>query len=124
DRGRVVDWHTAVVEVEGWPDISDLRFSKGSLRPNDSLGISLFVRPPLHEQLYPDRSAVVFARAVDPLQRVVSTAVHNLRQKSGAVQMTLDFADLRAHRVKVEVFVVDTAQYLVTENREVSEVEL
>lgn len=124
DKGRVVDWHTAVIEVVGWPHFSDLKLTKQSVLPNDTLGISLNIAPPLHPQLYADRLCTVVARATDPLQRIVATALRNVPEQSGHVELSLDMSDLIAPRVKIEVFVVDMPRAVTTEGREPSEIEL
>ena len=103
DRNKVVDWYSQVIDAQGWPEFSGLRFDKSSLLANDALDVSLTVRPLLLHA----RACMVYARAIDTLGRVVSEAYEMVPPEAGPVGFTLGFADLIAPMVKVEVFVVD-----------------
>lgn len=126
DKGRVVDWHTTVVEVNGWPTFENLRISKDTVLPNDTLDVSLNIPPPLSEQIYEQRGmgCGVMLRAVDSLKRVVASSVRHIPPSGGHVEMSLTFADLLARRLKIEVFVLETPPFLVNETREFTETEL
>jgi len=100
DGKGVVDWYTEVTDIEGWPDFSNLEFSKDALLPNDALDISFGVRPLFHVT----RQCVAYARAVDPLDRIVSEAYVTAPTHGGQVGLRLTFADLIADIVTVDVF--------------------
>jgi len=103
DGNAVVDWYTEVVTVEGGPEFTDLTFSKASLMANDTLEVSLAVRPRLH-LLGP---TTVYARATDTLGRRVAEAHQPAPVEGGPVRLTLNFADLMTGLVKIDVFVLD-----------------
>ncbi|MCX5771506.1 MAG: hypothetical protein NTZ09_14725 [Candidatus Hydrogenedentes bacterium] len=103
DKKQVVEWHTANITVTGWPEITEVNWSKGNLLPNDRLLISLDVRP----QLNRPRGCTVYARATDALGRMVAENVAPVAADGGPVQVPLNFADLLTNFVKVEVFAAD-----------------
>jgi len=100
-----VEWHTEAVRIQGWPEIEGLTYSKGCLLPNDTLAITMDIRPQYHRP----RPCTVYARAVDSLGRRVAENSVPVGEAGGPVQLTLNFADLIANLVKVEVFAADTA---------------
>jgi len=103
DKKDVVEWHTANVTVTGWPEITEVNWSKGNLLPNDRLLISLNVRPHFNQP----RGCTVYARATDALGRVVAENTAPVAAEGGPVQVPLNFADLLSNFVKVEVFAAD-----------------
>ena len=100
DKSDVIEWHTQAITVKTWPQVENLSYSKGYLLPNDSLSISLDVRP----RLTNPRPCAVLARATDSIGRVVSETTVKVDPKGGSVQLSLGFADLISDLVKVEVF--------------------
>lgn len=100
---RVAEWHSEVIEIKGGPDIADVSYSKGALLPNDSLSISLTVRPDYARP----RPCAIYARAVDSLNRKVAEASRVVPPEGGQARITLTFADLIANMVKVELFAAD-----------------
>ncbi|OQB40331.1 MAG: Beta-galactosidase GanA [Candidatus Hydrogenedentes bacterium ADurb.Bin179] len=103
-RSGVADWFTANVVIPGWPEFYDLYLEKKWLLPNDSLEISLKVRPIVS----PDRRAAVYARAQDGFGRIVSSAVQGVDNSGGTVTLRLHFSDLLSSLIKVEVFALDS----------------
>ena len=106
DHDKVADWYTEVVTIEGWPEFSGVTFSKSALLPNDTLDISLNVRPLFHQP----RPCVAYARATDPLARLVSEQYQTVSAVGGAVRITLGFADLITGMVKIDLFVADSPE--------------
>lgn len=100
---RIAEWHTEVIEIRGWPDIADVSYSKGALLPNDTLSISLTVRPDYARP----RPCTIYARAVDSLNRKVAESSQIMPPEGGQAHITLAFADLIANMVKVELFAAD-----------------
>lgn len=111
DKKDVVEWHTEAITVKGWPEFSDLTFSKGLLLPNDTLTVSLKVRPLYH---WP-RACTVCVRATDSLGRLVAERVERVGIEGGPVQVVVGFVDLIANLVKVEVFVADSPDLNLTQ---------
>ncbi len=103
DRGRVEWWHTETLTIESWPSFTDLAFSKDVLQPHDSLRVSLNARP----NYYHPREFTIYARATDALGRRVAEKHHPVSSEAGWTQFSVDFADLLAEMVKVEIFAVD-----------------
>jgi len=103
DHNAIVDWHTEVITVEGWPEFTGLKFSKAALLANDTLDVSLDVRPLLHQP----RASMAYVRATDALKRLVAESYQIVPADGGEVHLRLNFADLIAGMVKVDVFVVD-----------------
>jgi len=102
-KNRVVEWHTEPISVAGWPEISDVAWSKGYLLPNDTITVSLTVRSDSHRP----RPCCVYARATDALRRVVAEARQPVSSDGGPVSATLNFADLISNLVTAELFVTD-----------------
>ncbi len=105
DKKGVEEWHSEPITVAGWPEMSDVVYSKGYLLANDALTISLNVRPDFHQP----RPCLVYARATDVWGRTVAENRQPVPPDGGPVQIGLGFADLIAGRVKVELFAVDSA---------------
>lgn len=99
-----VEWHSEVARVNGWPEIDGLTYAKGCLLPNDTLAITMDIRPQYHRP----RPCTVYARATDCLGRRVAENSVQVGEAGGPVHVTLNFADLIANLVKVEVFAADT----------------
>lgn len=103
DKKGVVDWYTQAVHTEGWPEVSDFQCAKSIVKPNDSLRVSLQVRPHFHTP----RTSTVYFRATDALGRVVAEEYADVPAQGGHISATLDFVDLIARSLKVEAFAVD-----------------
>ena len=103
DKKDVVEWHTANITVAGWPEITEVNWSKGNLLPNDQLLVSLNMRPHFNQP----RGCTVYARATDALGRVVAENTVPVAADGGPVQVLVNFADLLSNFVKVEVFAAD-----------------
>lgn len=103
DKDDVVGWSTQIVRIDAWPDFEDLVFSKTALRSNDTLDISFTVTPD------PSRPRVVtaLARGLDSLNRLVAQTTQAVPVEGGNVVMRLEFVDLIASEVKVEVYLAD-----------------
>jgi hypothetical protein len=102
-KKKVVEWHTEPITVKGWPEISDVTWSKGNLLPNDAISVSLAVRTDYHRP----RPCCVYARATDALNRIVAEARQPVAAEGGPVSVTLGFADLMSNLIKAELFVTD-----------------
>lgn len=103
DGKKVCAWHTEVIEVEGWPEMSDVGYSKDVVLPNDVLTISVNVAPHLGQA----RPCRVYARGIDSLGRLVSEGTSQISAEGGLGNVTLRFADLISGTVRVEVFALD-----------------
>lgn len=101
--GSVIDWHTQAVDMPGWPEFHQLRFSKTQVLANDALDISVHLRPNRGRP----RPATLYARAHDPHGRLVAESMLEGAEEGGLVIATLAFADLLSDTIKVEVFLVD-----------------
>lgn len=106
DRNTVVDWFTKAVRRDGWPEISDVQFSSLAIDPNDSLEVSMNVRSHFHRP----RPCMVFVRATDSLGRIVAEESVWVSKEGGPVTVELQFVDLLAPYLKLEVFAVDTQE--------------
>ena len=102
DKKAVVEWHTEPVAIKGWPEISDVAYSKGYLQANDVLTVSLDVRAQYHLP----RPCTVYVRAVDSLERIVAEGRQLVPSEGGRTQVALNFADLLSNLVKIEVFAI------------------
>ena len=60
-RSGIADWHTTELNIPGWPEFHNLKVEKNWLLPNDSLRVSLEVRPVVAM----DRQGTIYARAQD-----------------------------------------------------------
>jgi len=107
DGPRVVEWHTEPITVHRWPEFADadVTYSKGHLLPNDTLTVSVHVRP-IYDR---PRPCTLYARGTDALGRLVAEGGEPVPSNGGRAQVRLEFADLIANLVKVEVFLVDRA---------------
>ena len=100
---KVADWFTQQLTIPGWPEFSDVQYEKTWVQPNDTLRVSLKVRPVLNR----DRRCAVYARATDTLGRMVSEAAQTMASEGGDVSLQLHLADLLAPLIKVEVYAVE-----------------
>lgn len=110
-RKGVISWHTTRVEVEGWPELTRVEYGKNYLMPNDRLDIRAAVRPSFSER----RKCRLYARAVDvyggpttPGGRVVAQTSVDVPEGEKTVTLRLNFADLLAPLVRVEVFAAES----------------
>ncbi len=101
-RDRTALWHTEAIELDGWPDISNVTFSKNTLQPHDTLDVTLDTRPDFHNP----RPQTIYARAVDNAGRRVSEQYAPVGPDGGRVEFDLSFADLIGPVVKIEIFAV------------------
>lgn len=102
DGDDVVDWYTEAVRVEGWPEISNVRFSKHAVRASDVLEVRFDVRRIIHRP----QSSTAFVYATDALGRRVAEERVAVDKDGGAVRVELAFVDLMTPYLNVEVFVV------------------
>lgn len=102
-RKGVALWHTEPVEVRGWPTFAGLRINREFLLPNDALDLSVEVRAHFGNT----RPFTLYARGVDSFGRVVAEIYVPAPGNGGRVPIRLNFSDLIARRVKVEVFALD-----------------
>ncbi len=100
---RVVDWFTQQLTIPGWPEFSDVAYEKTWVQPNDTLHVTLKVRPVLNRE----RRCAVYARATDAHGRLVSEAVQTLTSEGGDVSLPLHLADLITPLIKIEVYAVE-----------------
>lgn len=100
---RTEEWHTKVLDIEGWPEVSDLKFSKYLINANDTVEISMNVRGLFYEP----KECTVVAMATDPFGRLVADARIRVPAEGGKVWMRLFFADLISRFVKVDVYALD-----------------
>lgn len=103
DRGRVVDWHTDVLTLDHWPKIERIDFSQSILSPYDRLTISIDTVP----RMYRPRRTALYARAVDPLGRLVGDTRGAIEADGERGTLDLDVLDVAANRINVEVFAVE-----------------
>ncbi len=99
-RSGIVDWYSKDVILPGWPEFRDLELEKTWLYPNDSLELSLEVRPVVSHT----RSGTLYARAMDGYGRMVSEAASEFSHDGGRMRLRLHFADLISALIKLEVF--------------------
>jgi hypothetical protein len=110
DKKGVVDWFTRTLSVEDWPMFSEVQYAKNFLLPHDVLDITVAAPPQFNQ----NSACTIYARATDPLPRagvaggrVVAEAMHPMTSEGGRATLRLEFADLIAPIVKVEVFAVE-----------------
>ncbi|MBI5093940.1 MAG: beta-galactosidase trimerization domain-containing protein [Candidatus Hydrogenedentes bacterium] len=106
DKKGVVDWFTEPITLDGWPDLTEMRYSKGLLLANDSLEVAATIKPTYSQP----RGCTLYARAKDSFGRLVVEAYQDVPQEGGAARVRLDFVDLITNYVSVEVFAVDSAR--------------
>ncbi len=128
-RKGLEDWLVSSTTVRSWPRFSELELDKTWVLPNDTLGLSLRMRPIFTQE----RRATVYVRALDPwptagrsrpspgsvystyrattgrsaIPRVVAEARVPAGPEGGNINVELSFADLIAPILKLEVFAVD-----------------
>lgn len=102
-KERLLDWRTETLTVQGWPEFSELLASKSVLRPNDTLTLRTYFRPLMLEP----RAFVVYARATDAFNRVVSETYVDVSIDAGYTEIEMEFADLIAPRVSIEAFALE-----------------
>ncbi len=100
---KVVDWHTQQLTIPGWPEFSDVVYEKTWVQPNDTLRVSLKVRPVINRE----RKCAVCARATDTHGRLVSEAAQAMTSEGGDVSLQLHLADLVTPLIKIEVYAVE-----------------
>lgn len=103
DGDAVAEWYSQGIELAGSPSLGEVTLSRTVLQPNDLLDVSAAVR-------FLDRDAprpvLLFGRARDPFGRVVATATAALAANERHGTVTLDFADLLAPEVVIELYAV------------------
>ncbi len=105
-RLGVVDWYSTEITAPGWPEFYDLNLNKSYLLPNDTLELSLDVRPVINTT----RRATIYARAIDSFDRLVSDISQEVSHEGGAITLRLHFSELIAPLLKIEVFAVEGRQ--------------
>jgi hypothetical protein len=112
DKKGITDWFTQPLVVPGWPEFSNLSFSKEYVLPHDTLEVRVEVRPVLSES----RSCTLYARAFDLLStpampggRLVSENSMVVTHEGGRFDLRLNFADLIAPLLRIEVFALEGA---------------
>ncbi|MCC6143308.1 MAG: hypothetical protein IT368_05835, partial [Candidatus Hydrogenedentes bacterium] len=103
-RKGVSEWHTATVQLPGWPEFKNLRFSKDFILPNDAIDISVDVRPHFAQP----RPCSLYARSLDLHGRLVSEVTVEVPEDGGLAMATLPFADVLTPMLKVEAYLVDS----------------
>jgi hypothetical protein len=104
-RKGIMEWHTELVTLHGWPEFDALRFSKDYILPNDAIDISFDVRPHFAQP----RSCSFHARALDRHGRLVAEVTQGIPEGGGKTVVTLPFADVLTPLVRVEAYLVDSA---------------
>lgn len=104
-RAGIADWHTAQITIPGWPEFHNLKLEKYWLLPNDSLEISLDIRPVASQ----NREGTIYARAQDGYGRIVSYAMQAFSNQGGALSFRMHFSDLLSPLVKLEIFALENA---------------
>ena len=100
---KVVDWYTQQLTIPGWPEFSNVVYEKTWVQPNDTLRVSLKVRPVINRE----RQCAVYARATDTYGRLVSEAVQAVSSDGGDVSLQMHLADLITPLIKVEVYAIE-----------------
>lgn len=103
DGEKVVDWHTQAVTLSGWPEFGEVKYDKTWMQPNDTLRVSLEVRPVFNQS----RACTIHARATDTWGRLVASAARAVSSEGGPVELRLHFTDLLSPLLKVEVYAVE-----------------
>lgn len=101
--GKAADWHTRRFELGGWPEFTNVQYGKTWVQPNDSLEISLRVRPVFNQT----RRCTMYARAVDPNGRVVAEAARKVSNEGGPAALALHFSDITAPLLRIEVYGIE-----------------
>ncbi|MBI3119829.1 MAG: hypothetical protein HYZ00_14135, partial [Candidatus Hydrogenedentes bacterium] len=103
------DWFTKRIEVPGWPGLLNVRASKTFLLPNDAMDITAEIRPVFSvvdiNSASKPRTGVLYARAEDNTGQVVAENHMPVTTEGGRLHLPLQFADLTAPLVKVNVYV-------------------
>ncbi len=102
-RLGVADWYSTEITVSGWPEFHNLELDKTYLLPNDTLELSLDVRPVLNTT----RRATIYARAMDSFDRLVSDISREVAHDGGPITLRLHFSDLIAPLLKIEIYAVE-----------------
>lgn len=101
-RKGVRDWFSQEIQINDWPEISGLTANKTYLLANDRLDLVVYVRA-VHSQR---RAATLYARATDNYGRLLADDLRMVSAEGGGVNLSLEFFDLIAPIVRVEVFAV------------------
>ena len=80
DRKGVIDWYSEPITLDGWPVLSEVRYSKSVLLANDSLDIAATVKPTFNQP----RPCVLYARAKDCFGSLVAEKYVNVSENGGA----------------------------------------
>lgn len=99
-KGRVIDWYTGRLVLEGWPQVTDITADKNIVTADDTVTVGAVVRDPLFGQL----PAALFAQAVDGYGRVVATADGTAPEGGGRVSVTLRLSHLLSSKLKLELY--------------------
>lgn len=104
-RSGVADWYTAQITIPGWPEFHNLKLDKYWLLPNDSLEITLEVRPVASQH----RQGTIYTRARDAYGRDVAYALQPFSSQGGTFSFRIHFSDLLSSLVKLEIFALENA---------------
>lgn len=103
-REQVVEWRTEAMDIDAHPAIESVRFDRKALRPFDTLNVAVT----LGSRLYQAKSAAVYVRAVDPLNRVVADAQALVPGSEGTANLSLALDDLIQPRLRIEIYTNET----------------
>ncbi len=98
ENGRVVDWYTEGITVEGWPSISAVRLSRASVYPQDKVDVSVQTDAPRGV------ASVVAVRASDMFGRLVAQGEAPAPEGGGSTTIHLELSDLVARMLKIEAY--------------------
>ncbi|MGI6139730.1 MAG: beta-galactosidase [Candidatus Hydrogenedentales bacterium] len=103
-KGGIADWYTAQIDLNGWPEFTNLKLEKHWLLPNDSLEVRMDVRPVANQ----NRGGAIYIRATDNFDRVTATSRQPFSHHGGALSLRIHFTDLLASVIKLEVFALES----------------
>lgn len=102
-KDEMVDWFTTTVENRTWPELRDLRVSKGRVLKSDSVVLSFNVRQSYHNA----RPVTAYGRAIDRYGRVVAEAYQRVPPDGAQVTLRLDWVDVITRQLRIEGYVAD-----------------
>lgn len=102
EEDQVVEWRSVGISMEGWPEFSEVRFSKNELRPHDTLDVYLRIPPASYSVM----SCTVQARVMDSCDRVLAERHTKVSARGGTVSLSLEVTDLLSPWAKAEVYAV------------------
>ncbi|MBI1320828.1 MAG: hypothetical protein GC168_18035 [Candidatus Hydrogenedens sp.] len=109
-KGKVEDWYSEQVTIDSWPEITTLTPDRQYLDRNDTLALSIGMRPVYSTH----RQATVYVRAIDTLGRMAGQAMQEFNNEGGEAVVRLHLADLIAPFLRIEVLAVDGPPRMLT----------